>query len=324
MKKLIASLIVVSAATSALAQTNGLQNGSFDQTCYFCGSPFPEGWFSPGADIIARQRVIGDGLLPEFTPIGNPGLHPHSGIGVIEVGTRGNGGFEGMTTDSLNFCYCDQTCSTACLSPYPFFDPIFDYNGGDVVVSGWYMIPAGAGLVTDHGVVRIDVKVNNQDVATKEFVDIVGDTNGLWQPFTLTFSRADIQQQYECNRGILPECGCNCVPSSPLPNHTKITLGRFVGDGTPTSGTIYYDDVTYTQLPVGPTCDSIDFNNDTSLFDPQDIDAFLSVYSEGPCIPDTATCNDIDFNNDSSLFDPCDIDAFLLVFSEGPCTPCGS
>ncbi|MFO0855981.1 MAG: hypothetical protein U0640_01345 [Phycisphaerales bacterium] len=74
---------------------------------------------------------------------------------------------------------------------------------------------------------------------------------------------------------------------------------------------------------AGLDCDSIDFNNDTSLFDPQDIDAFLSVYSEGPCIPASATCNDIDFNNDGSLFDPCDIDSFLLQFSEGPCTLCG-
>ena len=70
-------------------------------------------------------------------------------------------------------------------------------------------------------------------------------------------------------------------------------------------------------------CDSIDFNNDTSLFDPQDIEAFLSVYSEGPCVPASATCNDIDFNNDTSLFDPCDINSFLLMYSEGPCTPCG-
>ncbi|MFO0858493.1 MAG: hypothetical protein U0640_14190 [Phycisphaerales bacterium] len=75
--------------------------------------------------------------------------------------------------------------------------------------------------------------------------------------------------------------------------------------------------------PPFEACDSIDFNNDTSFFDPQDIDAFLSVYSEGPCIPSSATCNDIDFNNDGSVFDPCDIDAFLLAFSEGPCTPCG-
>jgi hypothetical protein len=74
---------------------------------------------------------------------------------------------------------------------------------------------------------------------------------------------------------------------------------------------------------AGVTCDSIDFNNDTSFFDPQDIDAFLSVFSEGDCIPATATCNDIDFNNDSSVFDPCDIDSFLLQFQEGPCTLCG-
>jgi hypothetical protein len=69
----------------------------------------------------------------------------------------------------------------------------------------------------------------------------------------------------------------------------------------------------------GPSCDSLDFNNDGSVFDPTDIDAFLSVFSEGPCVPETATCNDIDFNNDGSLFDPTDIDAFLSVFSEGPC-----
>jgi hypothetical protein len=70
-------------------------------------------------------------------------------------------------------------------------------------------------------------------------------------------------------------------------------------------------------------CDSIDFNNDGGLFDPTDVDAFLSVFSEGPCVPASAACNDIDFNNDGAVFDPCDIDSFLLLFSEGPCTPCG-
>jgi fibronectin-binding autotransporter adhesin len=67
-------------------------------------------------------------------------------------------------------------------------------------------------------------------------------------------------------------------------------------------------------------CNDIDFNNDGALFDPQDIDAYLSVYSEGPCIPAEATCDDLDFNNDCSIFDPADIDSFLSVFSEGPCT----
>lgn len=66
-------------------------------------------------------------------------------------------------------------------------------------------------------------------------------------------------------------------------------------------------------------CDSVDFNNDGSIFDPTDVDAYLSVFSEGPCIPAGATCNDLDFNNDGSIFDPGDIDVFLSVFSEGPC-----
>jgi hypothetical protein len=47
------------------------------------------------------------------------------------------------------------------------------------------------------------------------------------------------------------------------------------------------------------------------------------VFSEGPCVPESAFCDSIDFNNDGSFFDPCDIDSFLLVFSEGPCTSCG-
>ncbi len=79
----------------------------------------------------------------------------------------------------------------------------------------------------------------------------------------------------------------------------------------------------WAEIPTPLTCDSIDFNNDSSLFDPQDIDAFLSVYSEGPCVPASAVCNDIDFNNDTSLFDPCDISAFLVRYAEGPCTACG-
>ncbi len=77
-----------------------------------------------------------------------------------------------------------------------------------------------------------------------------------------------------------------------------------------------------TTIPNCGACDSVDFNNDTSIFDPLDIDAFLSVYSEGPCIPAAATCNEIDFNNDGSIFDPCDIESFLRLWSEGPCLHC--
>jgi hypothetical protein len=92
--------------------------------------------------------------------------------------------------------------------------------------------------------------------------------------------------------------------------------GAGIGSGTLS---VVFD----TDLACGPVCNDIDFNNDGSSFDPTDIDAFLSVFSEGDCIPVENTCDGIDFNNDGGLFDPCDIDSFLLVFSEGPCTPCG-
>ncbi len=66
-------------------------------------------------------------------------------------------------------------------------------------------------------------------------------------------------------------------------------------------------------------CGDIDFNNDTGLFDPEDINDFLRVYSEGEC--STGNCDTIDFNRDGGLFDPGDIDAFLRVYSEGSCQP---
>lgn len=93
---------------------------------------------------------------------------------------------------------------------------------------------------------------------------------------------------------------------------------------TPSDALLSAPSSTITATIGGVLCDSIDFNNDGSFFDPQDIDAFLSVYSEGPCVPESASCNDIDFNNDASLFDPCDIDSFLSAYSEGPCTLCGT
>jgi hypothetical protein len=80
--------------------------------------------------------------------------------------------------------------------------------------------------------------------------------------------------------------------------------------------------VEYVGSVPGP-CGDIDINNDGSVFDPVDIEAFLSVYAEGPCVPANAACDGIDFNGDGATFDPCDIDSFLTVFSEGPCTACG-
>ncbi|MFO0855750.1 MAG: hypothetical protein U0640_00155 [Phycisphaerales bacterium] len=128
-----------------------------------------------------------------------------------------------------------------------------------------------------------------------------------------------------CGNESTREIGCGSATNNNIAVTVPVVAGQgyTIRIGSNANGTVGAGEISFTCVPAGPTCDSIDFNNDTSLFDPIDIDAFLSVYGEGPCVPANATCNDIDFNNDSSVFDPCDIDSFLLVFSEGPCTPCG-
>jgi hypothetical protein len=307
-------------ALPALAQTNGLYNGGFEHLCTFgcgCTGPFAEGWHSAGCDSIALRRFVGDGLTPALAPVGTPGaLTPRTGDAVYAIGTRGTGGFEGIHTDTTNFCYCDQTCQTSCPAPFPFFDPAWDYNGGDIVVRGWYMIPASDPLVGDMGGIKVAVKVGNQNVATIETLSISGHTDGQWVQFTQVFTRDDVQAHYECNTGVRPECGCNCVPMSPLPNRVNITLLRFAGDGSPTSGTIYWDDVTYEQLPPVNNCCRDDYNGDGDVGTDGDIEAFFACLAGNCC----ATCPpDADYNCDGDVGTDGDIEAFFRVLGGNDC-----
>lgn len=138
--------------------------------------------------------------------------------------------------------------------------------------------------------------------------------------FNFTLDVLSIQSPYTVDWSTI-DSGGGKIAAGPYEINTSI--GQYDAEQSLSFRTLTLSGGFWTRSPFGLYCDAIDFNNDFSYFDPQDIDAFLSVYSEGPCIPSYATCNDIDFNNDGSLFDPCDIDSYLLVFSEGPCTRCG-
>jgi hypothetical protein len=235
--------------------------------------------------------------------------------------TAGSGGFIGVTTDTVNFCYCDQTCQSSCTGPYPFFDPAFDYNQGDVVVTAWYMIPDGQDLVGDTGGIKIEVKYGNYDLATFDpwggaGPTITGTTHGVWTQWSVTFSKAAIQQQYECNVGIQQNCFCNgCEPAIP-PTHCKITPARFSGDGTPSSGVIYWDDITYMQLPASH-CGTADFNCDGAIGTDADIESFFACLS-GSCPPPPCTST-ADFNGDGAVGTDADIESFFRVLAGGPC-----
>jgi hypothetical protein len=71
-----------------------------------------------------------------------------------------------------------------------------------------------------------------------------------------------------------------------------------------------------------PSCDSLDFNNDTLTPDSGDLDDFIAVLAGGPSACSTFPtpgCNDIDFNNDGFSPDSLDLDALLTRLSGGPC-----
>jgi hypothetical protein len=70
---------------------------------------------------------------------------------------------------------------------------------------------------------------------------------------------------------------------------------------------------------TGPSCDSLDFNQDGLFPDDNDLVDFLSVLAGGPCSNDP-NCNDIDFNNDELFPDDSDLIAFLRVLAGGECT----
>ncbi len=245
---------LVSAA--ALAQTPlPLSNPSFEDENLFDGrTPHqPLGWHDISNPIRAKRRAVGDGLSPQVFPVGTPNaLTPRTGNAMIQLSGSAGGGFAGFTTDTINFS----------LPTFPFYDPFYDHNLGDVVVSGYYMIPASDPIVGDSAYFKLNVKYLNQDVATLDGFctdsptcgSIQGHTDGQWRQFTVTFRKDEIVRQLECNQGIRPNCGCVCVPTSAVPNHVKITIGRFIGDGTPASGTVYFDDMSFEQLPLTPTC----------------------------------------------------------------------
>jgi hypothetical protein len=165
-------------------------------------------------------------------------------------------------------------------SPMAFSSPSITFTGPVIVAPNGDVYAGGSGgVLNQHGVLRF--------------------RNTQWEPFATGLNGA-------------------VTAMALAPNGDLFVAGNFSQAINP-SGTLMASKLARLGYVGNCRCDPIDFNNDGSLFDPTDVDAFFSVFSEGPCIPANATCNDVDFNNDGSLFDPQDVDAFFSVFSEGPC-----
>ena len=67
---------------------------------------------------------------------------------------------------------------------------------------------------------------------------------------------------------------------------------------------------------TGPTCDTLDFNQDGDFPTPLDLEDFIAANAGSIC----STCStDLDFNNDGDFPTPLDIEAFISVNAGGPC-----
>jgi hypothetical protein len=304
----VAGLAAAGIGSAALGQTPlPLTNGNFENRSLF-NSVEPEGWHNLSGPNFALHRALGDGR--GFMPA------PRSGTRCIEIRTPGFSEFRGFTTDTLNFF----------LPNFPFYDPLWQWEGpdaGDLVLTGWYYIPTDNPITGDLCGIKLNVKRANQDYATLdpwggETATIQGDTGNQWVAFEVRWSLADIQQEvlfldsFGCGGSGQPCGGCfdPCVGPGGYPDHMKITIGRFGFGGTPSSGSIFWDDITYTIVPPTPSCPA-DFNGDGFL-DFFDYDDYVNCFETGSCPPG----KDADFNGDGFV-DFFDYDDYVGAFEQG-------
>ena len=304
------SALVLAAVTggAAMGQTPlPLTNGNFENRSLISPQE-PEGWHNISSPTFARHRTVDDGL--GFMPT------PRSGTRCIEIRTPGFSEFKGFTTDTLNF-----------FEPgFPFYDPLWQWEGpesGDLIVSGWYYIATDNPIVGDLCGIKLNVKRGNQDFGVLdpwggEAATISGDTNNEWVRFEVRWNLADIQAEadfldrFGCGGTGEPCGGCfsPCLGPGAYPNHMKITIGRFGFDSTPSSGTVFWDDIEYTIVPATPSCPP-DFNGDGFL-DFFDYDDYVNCFETGTCPPGKSA----DFNGDDFV-DFFDYDDFVEAFENG-------
>lgn len=153
----------------------------------------------------------------------------------------------------------------------------------------WYT-PSGGPGAAGNKIMEANTYIETTDVLNGQTVDFQGTvvSNTLAASHTAILFIKDFAPDYSSfNQATLP------LPASGSFSVSLATdpgAGRHVQYGFAVTGPCVwvtdagnYGSVVISTGPAGPTCDSIDFNNDTSIFDPMDINAFLSVYSEGPC-----------------------------------------
>lgn len=224
----------------------------------------------------------------DYVDINNPGAFVHSGNKSIRLTPATNEAtrFKGLTTNIFRPDGSD------------LFDPDYVYLGGDVTVSGFYLVPDGQ--VIQDTIVGVKLEFRREPPnfsiwSAFEFSFPQSTTGGGWIPFSFV-----VTDEMILAVGDFP----------PEPTSVTILPFRFFGGefgaGTSPTGTVFIDDLCVVQSMGG--CNPADLAEPFGVLNFFDVSAFLSAFS--------AQSADADINNDG-IWNFFDVSAFLTAFSGG-------
>ncbi|MBK7404404.1 MAG: hypothetical protein IPJ41_07135, partial [Phycisphaerales bacterium] len=157
------------------------------------------------------------------------------------------------------------------------------WRGGPCKVTAWYAIPADQPLVGANAGIKLEFRRENSSVYLPfENLTVNGDTGGEWREISITV-------------------GCSEMPDTwpPFPVTVSVLPIRFGADNS--TGTIFFDDISFTQCLADMNCDDqintqdfivflnlwvakdakADFNGD-GIVNTQDFITYLNTWTQ-PC-----------------------------------------
>ena len=273
----IAAIICMSGAAFANDDANLLTNAGFEDPNP-ANSALPIGWnaFNMSAS--------------DYVDINDADAQVRSGKRSIRLrpATGESSRFQGITTNIFRPDGSD------------LYDPDFTYLGGDVTVSGYYLVPEGEVIMDTIVGVKLEFRREPPNFSiwgAFEFALPADETGGLWMPFSFT-----VTDQMILDVGDFP----------PEPTSVSVLPFRFFGGefgaGTSPTGTVFFDDLCLTQGASAGPCNDADFAEPYGELSFFDVSEFLVAFNS---MDDSA-----DLNNDGE-WNFFDVSAFLTAFSAG-------
>lgn len=250
----LAALIAAQATALAGGDANRLFNPGFEEPDPDFPS-LPLGWNGINFDA--------DG----YVDINDPGAFVRTGDKAIRLtpATGDADRFKALTTNIFRPDGSD------------LFDPDFVYLGGDLVVSGYYLVPEGE--VIQDTIVGVKLELRREPPnfsiwSAFEFALPDDSTGGQWEPFSFTVTDDMILAV-----GDFP----------PEPTSVSVLPFRFFGGafgpGTSPTGTVYMDDLSVTQGTIDCPADLAEPFGTLNFFD---VLAYLTAFNTGDVSADLA------------------------------------